>query len=59
MYYKFTNDYRFLKKNIMLLEMEFEYWQNYKTMNIIKNGKTYKVAHYMVNSPNPRPESYK
>jgi len=39
--------------------MEFEYWQNYKTINIIKNGKKYKMARYTVNSPNPRPESYK
>lgn len=58
-YYEFTNDHEFLKKNIHILDAEFEYWQNEKTVNVVKNGKTYKLAHYLVNSSGPRPESYK
>ncbi|EZA62647.1 hypothetical protein DMN91_007675 [Ooceraea biroi] len=58
-YYEFTGDRKFLRENIALLEAEFEYWQNEMTVNVIKNDKTYKLAHYVVNSPNPRPESYK
>lgn len=58
-YYDYTHDKKFLKKNIALLEKEFEYWQNEKTVNVRKNGKTYKMAHYVVNSRGPRPESYK
>ncbi|XP_032669462.1 trehalase-like isoform X2 [Odontomachus brunneus] len=59
-YYETTpNDYEFLKKNIHLLETEFKYWHNEKTVNVTKNGKTYTMAHYVVNSRGPRPESYK
>lgn len=58
-YYEFTKDIKFLEKNIALLKKEFEYWQKEKTVNVIKKGRIYKMAHYVVNSPNPRPESYK
>jgi len=58
-YYNYTKDRAFLKKNIAILEREFEYWQNKKTVNVTKNGKTYKMARYVVNSHGPRPESYK
>lgn len=58
-YYETKHDRDFLKKNILLLETEFEYWQNEKTVNVTKNGKIYKMAHYVVNSRGPRPESYK
>ncbi|KYM85636.1 Trehalase [Atta colombica] len=57
-YYDHTKDRKFLKKNIAILEKEFEYWQN-KTVDVRKNGKIYKMAHYVVNSRGPRPESYK
>ncbi|TGZ50282.1 trehalase [Temnothorax longispinosus] len=58
-YYEYTNDRKFLKNNIALLDKEFEYWQNKKTMDVTKNGRTYKMARYVVNSNGPRPESYK
>ncbi|XP_018313734.1 trehalase [Mycetomoellerius zeteki] len=58
-YYDFTKDRKFLKKNIAILEREFEYWHNKKTIDVTKNGKIYKMAHYIVNSHGPRPESYK
>ncbi|XP_014481857.1 PREDICTED: trehalase-like [Dinoponera quadriceps] len=58
-YYDFTSDREFLVKNIALLEAEFEYWQNEKTVNVTKNGRTYRMARYVVNSRGPRPESYK
>lgn len=58
-YYEFTSDLKFLKNNIALLEREFKYWQNEKTVDVRKNGKTYKMARYVVNSHGPRPESYK
>jgi len=58
-YYNYTKDRVFLKKNIAILEREFEYWQNKKMVNVTKNGKTYKMARYVVNSHGPRPESYK
>lgn len=58
-YYSFTKDCKFLTKYIDLLDTEFEYWQNEKTVNVMKNGKTYRMARYVVNSRGPRPESYK
>lgn len=58
-YVDHTQDFKFLKTNIALLEAEFEYWQNEKTVDVTKDGKTYKMAHYVVNSNGPRPESYK
>ncbi|XP_011875047.1 PREDICTED: trehalase-like [Vollenhovia emeryi] len=58
-YIEYTRDYKFLEANIALLEKEFEYWHNEKTVDVTKNGKTYKMAHYVVNSRGPRPESYK
>ncbi|XP_036142708.1 trehalase [Monomorium pharaonis] len=58
-YFEYTKDRAFLKKNIGLLDKEFEYWQNKKTVDVRKNGKTYKMARYVVNSNGPRPESYK
>lgn len=58
-YYEFTGDIDFLKKHVATLEKEFDYWNNNKTVNVIKNGKTYKMARYVTNSNGPRPESYK
>lgn len=58
-YYDSTKDRKFLKKNIATLEKEFEYWQKEKTVAVTKDGKTYKMARYVVNSHGPRPESYK
>jgi len=58
-YYDFTNDYAFLKYHIDLLDKEFKYWHNEKMVDVEKDGKTYRMAHYVVNSNGPRPESYK
>ncbi|XP_070149009.1 trehalase [Polyergus mexicanus] len=58
-YYEFTKDREFLKQNIAILEKEFEYWQKEKTVNVMKDGKTYRMARYVTNSNGPRPESYK
>ncbi|XP_072763574.1 trehalase [Anoplolepis gracilipes] len=58
-YYDYTKDRDFLKQNIAVLDKEFEYWQNEKTVNVIKDGKAYRVARYVTNSNGPRPESYK
>ncbi|XP_017881925.1 trehalase-like isoform X1 [Ceratina calcarata] len=58
-YLEFTDDILYLRKIIPLLEKEFSFWQQEKTINVVKNGKTYKMGHYVVNSTRPRPESYK
>ncbi|XP_033323924.2 trehalase [Megalopta genalis] len=58
-YLEFTGDYDYLHSIISTLEMEFAFWQNERLTNVRKNGKTYKMAHYVVRSNGPRPESYK
>lgn len=58
-YYRFTKDLDFLKKMLPILDMEFSYWRNHKTVNLKKGARTYKLAHYVVSDEAPRPESYK
>lgn len=58
-YLDFTKDYAYLRSIISTLEEEFAFWQNERMVNVNKNGKIYKMAHYMVRSNGPRPESYK
>lgn len=58
-YLDFTGDYAYLRSIIPTLEQEFAFWQNERMTNVKKNGKSYKMAHYVVRSNGPRPESYK
>ncbi|XP_076293625.1 trehalase isoform X3 [Lasioglossum baleicum] len=58
-YLDFTGDYAYLRSIISTLEEEFAFWQNERMVSVNKNGKIYKMAHYMVRSNGPRPESYK
>nr|CAD7425859.1 unnamed protein product [Timema monikensis] len=54
-----VKDYTFLKESIHTMEKEFQYWMNVHSVNIEKNGKTYRLARYFDASSGPRPESYK
>ena len=54
-----TKDIAFLKKNIHLLEKEFEFWMKKRTITFRKDGKEYTLARYYAPSLGPRPESYK
>ncbi|XP_012271873.1 trehalase [Orussus abietinus] len=58
-YAQATNDWAFVENNIGLLEKEFIFWQRERTVDVTKNGKTYKMARYVVSSEGPRPESYR
>lgn len=58
-YIEATNDKEFLVDNLHLLEKEFAFFQREKTIDVYKNGKTYKMARYFVKSLGPRPESYR
>lgn len=53
-----TNDVKFLKKHIETLEKELNFWLAHRTVQVSKNGVTYKLARYAVESNTPRPESY-
>lgn len=58
-YVEATEDFDFLYENLQLLEKEFSFFQREKTVDVVKNGKTYKMARYAVKSLGPRPESYR
>ncbi|CAL8082201.1 unnamed protein product [Orchesella dallaii] len=54
-----TNDTDFVAKNIHLLDKEFRFWMENRTVNIDLNGKQYQVVRYNVELGGPRPESYR
>lgn len=58
LYMDATNDLVWLKGIIGTLEQELNWWQANRTISIEKNGTTYKMARYAVESNTPRPESY-
>ncbi|XP_076764889.1 trehalase [Xylocopa sonorina] len=58
-YLDFTRDYNYLRRIIPMLDKEFAFWQQRRMINVRKNGRMYKMGHYVVDSPRPRPESYK
>ncbi|XP_015117451.1 trehalase [Diachasma alloeum] len=53
-----TNDTKFISEHLPLLEREFEYFHHGKSVSVIKGRKIYRMAHYVVTSEGPRPESY-
>nr|Q8MMG9.1 RecName: Full=Trehalase; AltName: Full=Alpha,alpha-trehalase; AltName: Full=Alpha,alpha-trehalose glucohydrolase; Flags: Precursor [Pimpla hypochondriaca]CAD31109.1 trehalase [Pimpla hypochondriaca] len=59
LYLTHTGDMQFLRDNIGTLEKELGYFLSQKTVDVTKNGKTYKMARYIVSSNGPRPESYR
>ena len=58
-YYEVTKDWDFVDRNLAILEKEFNYWQRYKTVKVVKNGREFRLARYVTNSEGPRPESYR
>ncbi|XP_017753847.1 PREDICTED: trehalase-like [Eufriesea mexicana] len=58
-YLEITRDYEYLRKIISTLEKEFAFWQREKMIDVEKDGKIYKMGHYVVHSTRPRPESFK
>ncbi|XP_063215486.1 trehalase-like isoform X2 [Bacillus rossius redtenbacheri] len=54
-----TSDTTFLRESFKLLEKEYYFWINNRTVDVEKNGKTYRMARYHVFSSGPRPESYR
>lgn len=58
-YLRYTSDMQFLIDNLPTLEKEFAYFQREKLVDVVVNGKTYRMARYYVESEGPRPESYR
>ncbi|KAJ1950024.1 hypothetical protein IWQ62_006641, partial [Dispira parvispora] len=60
LYFDKTGDYEFLLEALPTLEREHYFWEDQRTVTIDGNdGKKYKLAHYQVDTDQPRPEAYK
>ncbi|CAH1979394.1 unnamed protein product [Acanthoscelides obtectus] len=58
LYYDTTKDLDFVRRNIHIMEKEFNYWMNNHTTIVQKDRKNYTLAIYGDKSYGPRPESY-
>nr|CAH7759373.1 unnamed protein product [Callosobruchus chinensis] len=58
LYYDATKDLDFVRRNIHIMEKEFNYWMNNHTTVVQKDRKNYTLAIYGDKSYGPRPESY-
>lgn len=58
LYWENGGDYTFLLDNMYLLEKEFNFWMKNRSIEISKDGISYKVFQYKVTTDKPRPESY-
>lgn len=58
LYIDATSNLKWLKDNIETIEKELNWWQEHRTVSVEKNGQSYKMARYAVESNTPRPESY-
>jgi alpha,alpha-trehalase len=54
-----TADYVFLKDKIELLDQEYAFWLNERSVDYVKNGRKYTLNAYNVSTVIPRPESYR
>nr|XP_020650481.1 trehalase [Pogona vitticeps] len=57
-YLRHTNNTDFLRENIGLLEAEYRFWQENRTVNVSFGGQEYVLNRYRVRVGEPRPESY-
>jgi alpha,alpha-trehalase len=57
-YVEYTQNYTLLERAIPILELEYEFWVNNRTVELERAGKKYSLNHYAVSNTQPRPESY-
>ncbi|KAK8752669.1 hypothetical protein OTU49_006746 [Cherax quadricarinatus] len=58
LYWKYTNDIIFLRDSVDILEKEYNFWKNNRSIIVTMDDKPYRLFQYRVNTTNPRPESY-
>ncbi|RDD42449.1 Trehalase [Trichoplax sp. H2] len=58
-YYEATNDLSYVQSLLSKMEKEYNFWMNNRTVDIVRNGKTYTLNRYAVDMGMPRPESYR
>ncbi|KAL3272822.1 hypothetical protein HHI36_014282 [Cryptolaemus montrouzieri] len=57
-YIEATNNTEWLKEHFHLLEKELNYWLMTQSVTFIYDDEIHTLAHYAVDSPSPRPESF-
>ncbi|EKG20667.1 Glycoside hydrolase family 37 [Macrophomina phaseolina MS6] len=57
-YIEYTGNTTILERAIPLLEKEYDFWTNNRTVEVQKGNRTYTLNHYAVENNQPRPESY-
>jgi len=57
-YVEYTQNYTLLERALPILEMEYDFWVNNRTVTLERAGMNYSLNHYAVSNTQPRPESY-
>ena len=57
-YVEYTQNYTLLERALPLLEQEYEFWVNNRSVTLERAGRNYTLNHYAVQNTQPRPESY-
>ncbi|KAF1843497.1 glycoside hydrolase family 37 protein [Cucurbitaria berberidis CBS 394.84] len=57
-YVEYTQNYTLLERALPILELEYEFWVNNRTVTLERAGRNYSLNHYEVQNTQPRPESY-
>ncbi|KAF2026324.1 trehalose [Setomelanomma holmii] len=57
-YVEYTQNYTLLERALPLLEQEYDFWVNNRTVTLQRAGRNYSLNHYAVANTQPRPESY-
>lgn len=58
-YVQYTNDTSVLERCLPILEKEYAFWSNNRTVEVEVGNETYSLNHYAVLNNQPRPESYR
>lgn len=53
-YYQASNDQQFISDNFILMEKEYNFWIQDRTVSVEKDGKSHNLAVYSVNLTHPR-----
>ncbi|KAF2877549.1 trehalose [Massariosphaeria phaeospora] len=57
-YVEYTQNATILERALPLLEKEYDFWVQNRTVTVERAGRNYSLNHYAVSNSQPRPESY-
>jgi alpha,alpha-trehalase len=57
-YVEYTQNYTLLERALPILEQEYNFWVNNRTVTLERAGRNISLNHYAVQNTQPRPESY-